>query len=43
VQFVVRIVLTFAIAGASYRFLEQPLLRLKHRFSPTGRGSAPAA
>ena len=33
VQFVVRVVLTFAIAGASYRFLELPLLRLKHRFS----------
>ena len=39
VQFVVRVVLTFAIAGASYRFLEQPLLRLKHRFSPE-RGAA---
>ena len=38
VQFVVRVVLTFAIAGASYRFLEQPLLRLKHRFSAAGRG-----
>jgi peptidoglycan/LPS O-acetylase OafA/YrhL len=37
VQFIVRVLLTFAIAGASYRFLEQPLLRLKHRFSPAMR------
>jgi peptidoglycan/LPS O-acetylase OafA/YrhL len=42
-QFVVRVVLTFAIAGASYRFLEQPLLRLKHRFSPGERGSGRVA
>jgi len=37
VQFIVRVVLTFAIAGASHRFLEQPLLRLKHRFSTRER------
>ena len=37
VQFIVRVVLTFAIAGASYRFLEQPLLRLKRRFSTAER------
>jgi peptidoglycan/LPS O-acetylase OafA/YrhL len=37
VQFVVRVALTFAVAGASYRFLERPLLRLKHRFSPATR------
>jgi peptidoglycan/LPS O-acetylase OafA/YrhL len=36
VQFGVRVLLTFAIAGASYRFLEQPMLRLKHRFSQAG-------
>lgn len=34
VQFVVRVVLTFMVAGLSYHFLERPLLRLKHRFSP---------
>ena len=31
--FVLRVCLTFVIAGLSYRFVEQPLLRLKHRFS----------
>ena len=41
VLFVVRVLLTFAIAGASYRFLERPLLELKHRFSAAER--APAA
>ena len=40
VQFIARVVLTFAIAGLSYRFLEQPLLRLKHRFSTTAREPA---
>jgi peptidoglycan/LPS O-acetylase OafA/YrhL len=40
VQFIVRVLLTFAIAGASYRFLELPLLKLKHRFSPAERGTA---
>ena len=43
VQFLVRVALTFAIAGSSYRFLERPLLRLKHRFSPAERESATAA
>jgi peptidoglycan/LPS O-acetylase OafA/YrhL len=37
VQFGVRVLLTFAIAGASDRFLEQPMLRLKHRFSQASR------
>ena len=32
--FVLRVCLTFAVAGLSYQFLERPLLRLKHRFSP---------
>jgi peptidoglycan/LPS O-acetylase OafA/YrhL len=32
--FIVRVVLTFIIAGLSYRFLEQPLLRFKGRFKP---------
>ena len=40
VQFIVRVLLTFAIAGASYRFLELPLLKLKHRFSPAERDTA---
>jgi len=40
VQFIVRVLLTFAIAGASYRFLELPLLKLKHRFSPAERHTA---
>jgi len=43
VQFIVRVLLTFAIAGASYRFLELPLLKLKHRFSPAERGTATIA
>jgi peptidoglycan/LPS O-acetylase OafA/YrhL len=43
VQFLVRVALTFAIAGSSYRFLERPLLRLKHRFSAAERESATAA
>ena len=34
VLLVVRVCLTFAVAGLSYRFVERPLLRLKHRFSP---------
>ena len=42
VVFVARVVITFAIAGASYRFLERPLLKLKHRFSAAERGPAPA-
>jgi peptidoglycan/LPS O-acetylase OafA/YrhL len=37
VLFIVRVILTFAIAGLSYRFLELPLLRLKHRFSPAAK------
>ena len=37
VQFVVRVLLTFAIAGASYHFLERPILRLKHRFTTVER------
>ena len=40
--FVVRVILTFTIAGLSYRFLEQPLLRLKHRFEPGGRDKSVA-
>jgi len=40
VLFVVRVLLTFAIAGASYRFLERPLLELKHRFSAAERAPA---
>jgi len=37
VLFVVRVCLTFLIAWLSYRFLEQPVLRLKHRFSSRPR------
>jgi peptidoglycan/LPS O-acetylase OafA/YrhL len=33
VLFLVRVCLSFAVAALSYHFLEQPLLRLKHRFS----------
>jgi len=40
VQFVVRVVLTLVIAALSYRFLESPLLRLKHRFSPVQKTAA---
>jgi peptidoglycan/LPS O-acetylase OafA/YrhL len=40
VQFIVRVCLTFLIAGLSYRFLERPLLRLKHRFSPVEQRAA---
>ena len=37
VIFVVRLCLTFALAGLSYRFVERPMLRLKHRFEPVER------
>ncbi len=43
VLFVVRVCLTFAVAGLSYHFLERPLLRLKHRFSAVGARAQHAA
>ena len=32
-QFVGRFLLSFAIAGASYKFVEMPMLKLKRRFT----------
>jgi peptidoglycan/LPS O-acetylase OafA/YrhL len=42
VQFVVRVALTFLVAGLSYHLMERPLLRLKHRFSAIESGDAKA-